>query len=177
MTYTIPKESRITPKAEIKEAKIHGKGLFAKEDIKKWEKVVIWWWDNYTSKSNAEAAKKEGKLVMQRDDNLFSIEVRWNDDTYFINHSCDGNLWMDWPFTLVANRDIPKDEEITADYALREWDENKISKRACACGQKDCRKRITGKDYMIKEVQGKYKNHFSPLINKRIKLTQGKSKD
>lgn len=168
MTYLIPKENRITPKAEIKSAKIHGKWLFAKEAISKGEKVVTRWWNNYTNKAKADLAIKEGKLVMQRDDDLFSIEDRWDDDTYFINHSCNGNLRMEWPFDLVANRDIKKWEEITADYALWEWDENKVSKWECNCGEKSCRKKITGKDFMIKEVQERYRNHFSPLINKRI---------
>lgn len=168
MTYLIPKENRITPKAEIKSAKTHGKWLFAKEAISKWENVVIRWWNNYTNKAESDLAIKEGKLVMQRDDDLFSIEDRWDDDTYFINHSCNGNLRMEWPFNLVANRDIEKGEEITADYALWERDKNKISKRECHCGEKNCRKRFTGKDFMIKEVQERYKDHFSPLINKRI---------
>ncbi|MEI6773545.1 MAG: SET domain-containing protein [bacterium] len=57
---------------------------------------------------------------MQRDDNLFSVEDRGDDETYFINHSCDGNLRMKDAFTLIARTDINKDEEITADYALWE---------------------------------------------------------
>jgi hypothetical protein len=57
---------------------------------------------------------------MQRDDNLFSVEDRGDDETYFINHSCDGNLRMKDAFTLIARIDINNDEEITADYALWE---------------------------------------------------------
>ena len=57
---------------------------------------------------------------MQRDTDLFSIEDRGDDDGYFVNHSCNGNLWMTDAFTLTARRDINKDEEITADYALWE---------------------------------------------------------
>ncbi len=70
---------------------------------------------------------------MQRDEDLFSIEDRGEDDTYFINHSCDGNLWMQDAFTLVARREILPGEEITADYALREENENKISTWKCSC--------------------------------------------
>jgi hypothetical protein len=71
-------------------------------------------------------------------------------------------------FTLIARIDINNDEEITADYALWEWDENKISKWECTCGKSCCRKRMTGKDYQSPQVQIKYAEHFSPLINKRI---------
>lgn len=168
MKYTIPEKNRISPKVEIKATTIHGKGMFAKETIKAWETVVIWGGDNYTDKSWAEQAQKENKLIMQRDEDLFSIEERGDDQAYFINHSCDGNLWMKDAFTLIARVDINKDDEITADYALWEWDENKISKWECRCGKTCCRKRFTGKDYQLPQVQEKYEGHFSPLINKRI---------
>ena len=65
---------------------------------------------------------------------------------------------------------IKSGEEITADYALWEADENYISKWECSCGSIDCRKKITGKDWRINKIQEKYKDHFSPLINKRIKM-------
>ena len=166
MRYQVPKEDYINPRAEIRASGTKGKGLFAKEKIAAGETVVIRWGDKYTDKIGAEKADK--KLVMQRDEDLFSIEDRQEDDSYFINHSCNGNLWLKDAFTLAAKRDIEKDEEITADYALWEWDKNKISTRECRCWEKNCRKRITGKDYMLKEVQKRYAGHFSPLINKRI---------
>lgn len=168
MKYSIPKENWISPKVEIRSAKIHGKGMFAKEKINVWETVVIWGGDNYTDKSWAKQAQKENKLIMQRDENIFSVETRGNDDAYFINHSCNGNLWMKDACTLIARIKINKDDEITADYALWEWDENKISKWKCRCNNIDCRKILTGKDYQLIEIQKKYLGHFSPLINKRI---------
>jgi hypothetical protein len=45
MKYNIPKQNWITPKAEIRIADIHGKGLFAKETIKMGEvgkKIAIY---------------------------------------------------------------------------------------------------------------------------------------
>ena len=168
MKYTIPEKNWITLKAEIRTADIHGKGLFAKEAIKQGEKVVIWGGQNYTNKVGDEEAKKNGKLIMQWDDDLFSFEDRGDDDTYFINHSCDSNLWMDGAFTLIAKKDIEKDEEITADYALWEGTEEYLSKWECKCGETCCRKRITGKDYILKDVQERYAGHFSPLVSKKI---------
>jgi len=35
-------------------------------------------------------------------------------------------------------------------------------------GAKVCRKKVTGVDWKVKEIQNRYKDHFSPLINKRI---------
>lgn len=173
LTKPLPEESSwITPKAEIKDSPIGGKGLFAKEDISPGEVVTVWQ-GTYTDKKGAELAKKDGKLVMQWDDELFSVEDRGDDNGYFINHSCDSNLWMEDAYTLIARNPIKAGEEITADYALLEADESYVSKWECKCGSGSCRKRITGKDWQLKEVQQQYKGHFSPLINNKIKSTLG----
>jgi len=141
--------------------------MFAIENIKSGEKILIWGGE-YVDKETAEKAREKGKLVMQWDENIFSIEYRGEDLGYFINHSCDSNSWTTDTFTLSAKREIPKGEEITADYALWEADENYISKWDCRCGSPLCRGKITGKNYKLLEIQDRYKNHFSPLINKRI---------
>ena len=157
----------ITPKAEGGNSSVGGKGLFTKEIIKAGEKVIVWRGE-YANRTGAEQARQRGKLVMQWDDDLFSVEDRGDDQGYFINHSCDSNLWMQDAFTLIAKRDIIPNEEITADYALWEAGDY-VSSWNCNCGSPLCRKKITGKDWRLPEVQKRYLNHFSPLINKRIK--------
>ncbi len=159
--------SWITPKARIMPSGMDGKGLFAISAIEKDEKVVIWK-GAYGNEQQAEKARCAGKIVMQWDDDLFSVEDRGDDIGYYINHSCDANLWMQDAFTLVARRDIVEGQEITVDYALFEADEDFISAWECNCGSSVCRTRVTGKDWRLKEVQKRYANHFSPLINKRI---------
>lgn len=91
----------MSEKIEIRNSPVQGRGIFAVQSI------------------------AEGKLVMQYDDDLYSVEDRGEDDGYFINHSCDPNLWLDGPVTLIARRDIRIGEEFTADYALWEVDEKK----------------------------------------------------
>ncbi|MBU3968733.1 SET domain-containing protein-lysine N-methyltransferase [Patescibacteria group bacterium] len=89
------------------------------------------------------------------------------DKSWFMNHSCEPNVWMEESFTLVAKRDINIGEEITSDYSI--WEsESYISKWECKCGSKNCRKTIIGKDYLKPELQKEYKNHSIPLINKKI---------
>lgn len=158
----------ITPKAYIKESQIQGKGLFAKEPIEVGE-VVVQFGGYYANKTEAIGQEKQGKLVMQWDENVYSIETRGDDDGYFINHSCDSDLWMKDAYTLVAKRDIFPEEEITADYALWEFDPNFVSEWECRCEKSDCRRKVTGSDYKKEKVKNKYKNHFSPLINKLLK--------
>ncbi len=169
MKHIIPKDNRLNPKIEIRSANVYGKGLFAKESIKVDEIVLIWGGkNNYTNNINVEKEKKAWKLVIQWDEDLFSYEERWSENEYYINHSCNSNLWMKDTFTLIAKRPIKKDEEITADYSIWECDKNYVSKWECKCGEKYCRKKITGNDYKLSEVQKRYKDHFSPFINKKI---------
>jgi SET domain-containing protein len=163
----IPKKTWISPKIEIRETNDKGKGMFAKEAIKENEDVLVWG-GIYTDKKGADRAKKDGKLVFQWDDSLYSFEDRGEDVGYYINHSCDSNTWMKDAFTLVARREIKIGEEVTADYALWEEDENYLSKWECKCGSILCRKRVTGSDWKLSELQRRYKGHFSPLLNKKI---------
>jgi hypothetical protein len=71
-------------------------------------------------------------------------------------------------YTLIAKREIKAGEEITADYALWENDPSFRSTWICKCGSQSCRKTITGSDWKLTDVQEKYRDHFSPLINKLI---------
>ena len=166
-----PAKDYINPKIEIRETMDKGKGIFAIEKIISGEPLIIFGGE-YTDAERAKNARANGKLVMQWDDNLFSVEDRGDDSGYFINHSCNPNAWMKGAFIIIAKRDIKIGEEITADYALWEADENYISKWECKCGSTVCRKRVTGKDWLLPELQNRYKNHFSPLMNKRIKVAK-----
>jgi len=158
----------ISSKVEIRDSGIEGKGMFAISPILENEKIIVWG-GKYVAKEKADIAQEEGKLVMQWDENLYSVEERGEDKGYFVNHSCDPNVWMDDYRTLMARRDIKEGEEITADYALWEADESFVSSWKCACSSPLCREKVTGSDWKDKELQERYKGHFSPLINKRIK--------
>lgn len=170
----MPVKDWVSSKIEIRKTAGKGKGAFAVGEIKAGEPLIIFGGE-YTDSEGAKGARLAGKLVMQWDDNLFSVEDRGDDLGYFINHSCDPNAWMKDVFTIVAKRNIKIGEEITADYALWEADENYISKWECKCDSPICRKKVTGKDWRLPELQERYKNHFSPLINKRIKAIKNVS--
>ncbi len=164
------KQSWISPKVEVRPSLIHGKGMFAITRIDQSQVVVIWG-GNFTNKEEAERAKKAGKLIQQIGDDVFevfSVEDRETDPTYFMNHSCDPNVWMQDEVTLVARRNLSLGEELTIDYALFEADENFVGKWSCVCGSRLYRKGVTGKDWRLPELQIRYRNHFSPLLNKRI---------
>lgn len=162
----IPK-TILSTKLELRPSPIAGKGLFALAPIYKNE-IIITWPNIFVCKEEALHEERKGKLIMQWDTTLYSVEERGDDIGYFINHSCDGNLWMNNINTLSAKRDISIGEEICADYVLWEGDENYVSKWECVCGTSECRKKITGRDWIRTNLQAIYKDHFSPLLNNRI---------
>jgi uncharacterized protein len=86
----------------------------------------------------------------------------------FMNHSCDGNLWMNDEITLVARRDIGAGEELTADYALWLNNPDYQMKTNCNCSSQFCRGTIRGLDWQLPNVQRRYAGHFSPFINTLI---------
>ena len=99
------------------------------------------------NKEDADKAIEESKIVMQLDDNLFCVEEEGEDPTYYMNHSCEPNVWMKDEVTLIARKGIDPGDELTTDYALFEAWEDFVSSWDCACGSQFCRKRITGKDW------------------------------
>ena len=105
---------------------------------------------------------------MQWDLQLFSIEDRGGDEGYFLNHSCDSNLWFKDAFTLKARRDIRPGDELTVDYALFEHEDGYVAIASCSCDSPGCRHTITGGDCRKQEVRERYSGHFSPLINRRM---------
>jgi len=91
---------------------------------------------------------------------------------YLVNHSCDGNCWYDENDDLIAMRDISKGEELTYDYALTESESLWMlgDHGRCMCGTSKCRGLIRGNDYLLPELQVRYKGHFHAYINKRIEV-------
>ncbi len=165
------KESWINPRVEVRDSHSQGLGLFAKEPIEKGEVVVIWG-GNFMDEVEAQKAKQQGKAIQQIDANLwdvFDYETRNEDPSYNHNHSCDPNTWMKDEVTIIAKRNIDKDEELTIDYAMFVIDDNYVMSGECKCGSNLCRRTITGKDWRRNDLQERYKGHFSPYLVREIK--------
>jgi SET domain-containing protein len=164
------------PRIEIRSSPLHGKGMFAIAPIEKGEVVVIWGLHpTYSSKEDAERAaaygRAEGKstIVQQLDENLFVVDDRKKPvPSDFINHSCDPNIWFEDEATLTTRRNIKPNEELTLDYACGIDCEDFVAPWECVCGSPLCRRRITGKDWRIPQLQEKYAGHFTPLVSKWI---------
>lgn len=162
------KESWINSRVEIRGSKLNNKGLFAKAPIRKDEVVMIWGGELFTNEDIREGKYRKGSSV-EIDEGIYLAgkpdEPPGLDD--FLNHSCNPNSWLKDEVTLIAMRDIKRDEELTADYGT--WISRPDWKMECKCGSEVCRKIITGEDWKLRKLQERYNNHFSPYLNERIK--------
>lgn len=93
----------------VKKSLIHGKGLFAKEDIKK---------DTIIGTIKGKKTNRDGPYVLWVNDDL-SIEVTGS--LKYINHSTKPNACYYDDMSVVALTDIAQGEEITHDYG-DEWE-------------------------------------------------------
>ena len=159
-------KSVLSNKVEIRTNSLNGKGILAKENIKKGEIVFI-----------------KGGHILTRDE-IFSSGVINSyfpiSDEYFLgatnkdeedqiklyqNHSCNPNVGLHGEITFIAMRDIEKDEELTVDYAFIDNEDYSFE---CTCGSNNCRKTITGFDWKIKELQDKYYEYFAQYLKDKI---------
>jgi SET domain-containing protein len=167
----------IDQRVEIRPSSIGGRGMIARSLIKEGEVVVIWAGIVFTRAEVDAGRAAERSTVAIGEDRYLGSPVgqydRERDDLGdFMNHSCDPTCWMQDEVTLVARRDIRPGEELTADYAMWENDETDVRPWECACASPLCRKTITGRDWRLPELQARYRGHFSPFINERIRATE-----
>jgi len=123
---------------EIRESRIHHRGVYALEPIPPRRKVI-----EYTGeKIGRRETKKRGQGDITY---LFTLDDYWTLDGAFggsgaeiINHSCDPNLRA-WNFRghilYMSKRAIRPGEELTVDYRFSAT----IEHVRCACGSERCR--------------------------------------
>ena len=158
-----------SPKTEVRESKIHGRGLFAIADIAKNEIVAIKGGRIVDRKTLREKITPLlGPVEIQIGDDLFIAPVSDEErelSMLYLNHSCDPNLGVRGEITFVAMRDIRAGEELTHDWAMTDDDDYSIE---CNCGAPDCRKTLTGKDWQRPDLQKRYSGYFSAYLARKI---------
>jgi SET domain-containing protein len=160
-----------SPKTEVRESKIHGRGLFAVADIAKDENVAGKGGHIVDRKTLREKITPVlGPVEIQIGDDLFIAPVSDEEregSMLYLNHSCDPNLGVRGEITFVAMRDICAGEELTHDWAMTDDDDYSIE---CNCGAPDCRKTLTGKDWQRPDLQERYAGYFSSFLARKIAL-------
>ena len=163
--------SYLSPKTEVRESKIHGRGLFAAAGIAKDEIVAIKGGHIVDRKTlREEIAPVLGAVEIQIGDDLFIAPVTKEErelSMLYSNHSCDPNLGVRGEITFVAMRDIRAGEELTHDWAMTDDDDYSLE---CKCGAVNCRKILTGKDWQHPDLQKRYVGYFSAYLARKIAL-------
>ena len=165
--HSVAPRSFVSPNIRIAQSTVHGMGMFARAPIRQGEIVFI-----------------KGGHILRKED-VFSSDTISSylplDGEYFIgatnpeeepgiklfiNHSCDPNCGIRGEITFVALRCIATHEEVTIDYATVDDEDYSFS---CACGSPRCRKRVTGRDWKIPELQRRYRGFFARYLADKIR--------
>ena len=157
-----------SPKTEVRESPIHRRGLFAKQAIAAGEVVAVKGGYVLTKQEWATLERQLGPAEIQISEELFIAptgEEQREGCMLYTNHSCDPNIAIQGQIVFVAMRDIAPGEELTHDWATTDDLDYVIE---CNCGSPNCRRTVTGKDWMKTELQEKYKGWFCWFIHRKI---------
>lgn len=161
--------SYLSPKTEVRESKIHGRGLFAAADIAKGEVVAIKGGHIVDRETlRRDIAPNLGPVEIQIGDDLFIAPVTGEErelSMLYSNHSCDANIGMRGEITFVAMRDIRAGQEFTHDWCVTDDDDYSVK---CNCRSSNCRGTLTGKDWQRPDLQKRYAGYFSSYLAEKI---------
>ncbi len=166
---------------EVRDSSIAGKGVFAKNFIKRGE--VIWVLDGELCNideiiGKVDAGMEEGSDPLGVDDEQY---LDLNELSRTFNHSCNPCAFIRGKSELVALRDIQEDEEITYDYSTT-MDDNRekievsgggLWTMECNCGSGNCRGIVDQFKTLPNERKEFYiKNRLAPdfIIRNFIKI-------
>lgn len=166
--------SYTSPKLELRSCPEKGGfGLFACQPIAAGELLAMWGGQVVTTEQLEELPVERQTHGIQVDEDLYLVPAVHGDPSDYFNHSCDPNSGLNSPISLVAIRDIAVGEESCFDYAMS--DSSDYDEFECHCGAPNCRKRITGRDWMNPELQQRYYGYFSRYLQRRIERHVHKS--
>jgi uncharacterized protein len=160
--------SYLSPKTEKRESPIHGRGLFATEDITKGEIVAVKGGRIITREQLREISARLGPVEIQIGDDLFIAPVTDEErelSMLYSNHSCDANMGMRGEITFVAMHNIRAGEELTHDWCTTDDDDYSVK---CNCRSSKCRGTLTGKDWQRPELQKRYAGYFAAYLAEKI---------
>lgn len=146
----------IDGKIIVKQSNIHGKGIFAREEIRKGEVVFLLEGKLHRGHEydDEEPNLKAAQSWIQLDIDIWLESPR----ARYLNHSCNPNVAIVEQKT-IALRNIEREEEVFYDYGTSEWDECPCRWTfACKCNSDNCRKVINGYKHLPEVVKERYKS-------------------
>ena len=158
-------ETWFDPRLEVAQSEIDGRGLFVTDDVEVGETLMIWGGTSYTVEQLVAGEVPAGVSYSEVDDGVLLAGPADGAD-YFLNHSCDPNVWMGDDLAVIARRPIAAGTEVTIDYALVEGAAG-YRLDCCKCGAMECRGIVTGEDWRLPELRQRYRGHFLPFLERR----------
>lgn len=158
--------SYLSPKARPVAMGAAGRGSIAADRIAAGEVVAAFGGRCLTRDEFDLLPAEQQVRSIQIDEALFLAGAIEPEPADFINHSCEPNCAMKGSTVVVALRDIEIGEAITYDYATS--DGSDYDEFECVCGTALCRGKVTGHDWMLPELQLRYRGQFSPYLAARI---------
>ena len=160
---------------KVKSSKIHGTGVFAKEDIPKNVKVIQYIGEKISrSEGNKRSEKRLNKYLHSQTDGsvyIFELNSKYDIDgspicnkARQINHSCKPNCEVNIKNNQIwisSIKKIKKGQELSYDYGF-EFDKDDFKDHVCKCGSENCIGFIISSDDW-----GKYLKFISKIIKKR----------
>lgn len=139
------------PNVELRETKKYGKGVFAKEAIKKGETIAVFEGEKYEADQELDLPEimRDHCIQVGNRDYIFAHNLLAEK----INHSCEPNCGLNDSVKVVAMRNIKPGEQITWDYRMSEdsnWE------MACKCGAPTCSGRVGNFQKMPSSLKDKY---------------------
>lgn len=165
--------SWMNPVLEVRNSAINQRGVYAKANICKGERLAVFGGDILLIDETAKLPESFRYYPLQIEERfmLYMKNPTTPEDTDYFNHSCSPNAGIKGQIFLVAMRDIKTGEEITFDYcmSLSEFEGSTFSiSFDCACMSPLCRGKVTQFDWRRADLQERYRGFFSLYIQEKI---------
>lgn len=145
--------------------------IVACADINEGERLIVYGGKVLTMTDYENLPSELMHFPYQIDDDLF-IGPSSVDDVGIgerLNHSCDPTAGFQGEITLIAIRHISSGELITVDYATCASNDHTSFDIECMCGEKNCRKKLTGQDWKRKDIQARLFHYYQPYLQRKVR--------
>ncbi len=160
--------SWLSPKTEVRDSPIQGKGLFAAAPLAAGEIVCIKGGYVLPAAAWDKLEPELGSCEIQIGDGFFIAPTgpaQRDGSMIYSNHSCEPNIAPQGQIVFVAMRDIAAGEELCHDWATTD---DLVYEMTCNCGARACRGSVTGQDWRRPELRAKYAGYFAWHVQRRI---------
>ena len=163
-----PSLSYRSPKTEVRESPIEGRGLFATGAIEAGEIVAVKGGFILPAETWRQLEPELGAAEIQITEDLFiapTSRAEREGSMVYLNHSCDPNCAIQGQIVFVAMRDVAAGSELTHDWATADDLDEEME---CRCGSPRCRGTVSGKDWMRPELLERYAGWFCWFLQRKI---------